>query len=239
MSDGEKRPHADMLAVALEVRGLLALACTRIAIAGSVRRGKALVGDIEIVAQPAGGLLHRQLDALLARGDLAQRRKSTGALLAWGERYRAAVYRGVALDVFIVLPDRPWGVTYLLRTGPGEANEALVTTRGSVTRHGVRGVLPVGMRMVDGALWRAGVRLETPEEIDVFAAVGLPYIVPPSRSAAVYDRWAETGRTVPVGGAAAEDVWTPAGKAFVVQGPVGTAPAAPEPVAQMRQERLL
>lgn len=84
MSDGEKRPHADMLAVALEVRGLLALACTRIAIAGSVRRGKALVGDIEIVAQPAGGLLHRQLDALLARGDLAQRRKSTGALRLHG-----------------------------------------------------------------------------------------------------------------------------------------------------------
>lgn len=239
MSDGTKRPHSEMLTLALAVRGLLAMACTRIAIAGSIRRGKELVGDIEIVCQPAGNLLYRQLDALLARGDLEQRRKSNGTLLAWGERYRAAVYQGAALDVFIVLPDRPWGVTFVLRTGPGEANEALVTQQGVVSRHGVRGIMPRGLQMEGGVLWRDRVRVETPEEADVFAAVGLPYIAPPQRSAATYAAQARAGNTDCVGGAPADDLWTPDGKQYTVGGPVGKAPIPPEPVVEMRQERLL
>jgi len=238
-TNGTRRPHSEMLALALEVRGMLALACTRIAIAGSIRRGKELVGDIEIVCQPAGNLLHRQLDALLARGDLEQRRKGNGALLAWGDRYRAALYKGAALDVFIVLADRPWGVTYVLRTGPGEANEALVTQQGVVTRHGVRGIMPRGLRMEGGVLWRDQKRLETPEEVDVFTAVGLPYIAPPRRSAATYAAQGRMDNDDWVGGAPADDLWTPAGEQFTVQGPVGQAPSVPEPVAEMRQDRLL
>lgn len=229
-----RRPITVMREMALEVVGMLSLSCTRIAIAGSIRRGRAEVKDIEIVAMSAGEALHITLDELVRLRVIGQRSKSDGSRLAWGPRYKAALYRGVAVDVFIVGPDRQWGPTMALRTGPGEANEALVTTVGVHTRNGVRGILPPGLAWRDGAIWQGNDPLDTPEEADVFAACGLPYIAPPLRSADVYGTWAR--REWPRGTVgclqALDDVWVD-GEPWVVRAQVS------EQMEPMRQEVLL
>ena len=120
-------------------------ACARIEVAGSIRRGKAWVGDVELVCIPrAGG----QLDALLARlereGDEGGRRiyrsrafleerlaglglpfVHTTDVRRWGERYKrfyvwaSRQYGIVAVDLFVATREN-WGAIYAIRTGPGD-----------------------------------------------------------------------------------------------------------------------
>jgi DNA polymerase/3'-5' exonuclease PolX len=52
MSDNEKRPYAQMMTIARAVVERLRPACQRIEIAGSLRRHRPMVGDIEICAIP-------------------------------------------------------------------------------------------------------------------------------------------------------------------------------------------
>jgi len=209
----------EALRLALEIMTHLVDDCARIVIAGSLRRGKSLVGDVELVAEPlfrpspAGeqNRLDLRLQQMLDLGMVSQRRKTNGDLIAWGERwtvrqmagqdrpptgsrYKAMLYKGLPVDIFIVLPDRQWGPTLVLRTGPGEANEALVTRRGQMTRNGVRGICPTGIHWADGALFQDGVQLDTPDERSVFKAVGLPLIAPHERSAEMYQRMVKSDR---------------------------------------------
>lgn len=205
MSGGEAKPHAEMLGLALEVIALLAESCTRIAIGGSLRRGKAMVGDIEIVCQPdfqelpmgRAGFIHMKQDAVKWKCDrlledriFQPRTNMSGNVEAWADRHKRAWYKGVKVDLFIVLPDRSWGYTMLLRTGPGDANQVLVTREGVYNREGNRGICPQPYEFKDGDLHVGDQRVETPEEKDVFAALGLPYIAPPLRSVEMYQRWA-------------------------------------------------
>lgn len=169
--------------------------CARLCISGSLRRGKSTVGDVEMVARAAYDAAGRDvlaglLDDLVGRRVIEKRHKSNGHLHAWGARYRALWFQGMAVDLFIVQPDRQWGVTYLLRTGPGDANQALVTSR----QRG--GLMPDGVRMQDGALWRGDVRLDTPEEWHVFHALGLPWVPPYLRDEATYQRAARRRREI-------------------------------------------
>jgi hypothetical protein len=133
-------------------------------------------------------LLNVRLDELLKRGVMSLRLKKDGSRIAWGDRYKATLYKGFALDVFIVLPDRQWGPTMVIRTGPGDANGALVTQQGVTNHDGNIGVCPAGMKFENGAVWGEGGApyLDTPEEIDVFAALGLPWIPPHLRSPGEY-----------------------------------------------------
>src|SRR5262245_13303597 len=121
-----------MLCLALEVVKLLAPYCARIAIAGSIRRGKATVGDIEIVCEPdyqplptgSGFLVMKQnglnwiCEALRRDGVFEQRYRLDGNLSAWGDQMKHARYKGVNLDLFMVLPGYSWGREILIRTGP-------------------------------------------------------------------------------------------------------------------------
>jgi DNA polymerase/3'-5' exonuclease PolX len=202
--DKAQMPLLEAATLALEVVGLLADVCERVAIAGSIRRGKALVGDIESVCSPVSEVaLYRRMDELLREGVLQKRLKKNGTSIAWGQRYRAAVYRDFPLDVFIVLADRQWGPTLLLRTGPGDANQVLVTRVGVRTSAGELGVLPPGLKWQEGALRRLNSsyeQLDTPEEADVFYACGLPWVAPHLRSVETYQILAaRTSRQVPGG----------------------------------------
>jgi DNA polymerase/3'-5' exonuclease PolX len=179
--------------LALEVIGLLAETYTRVAVGGSIRRGCAEVGDIEIVMRPVSDVaIWRRCQNLLARGIVEKRLNSRGAAIAWGSegkpcRFKAMVYKGVAVDLFLVLEDRQWGPTMVLRTGPAEANAALVTQLATRNyQFDVAGVCPPGVVWKDGQLWRYGEMLDTPEERHVFAALGLPWVHPDLRSAARY-----------------------------------------------------
>lgn len=205
MSSGQAKPHAEMLTLALEVVALLAASCTRIAIGGSLRRGKAMVGDIEIICQPdvqhlpssKGGFILLKQEAVnwmcnrLRDEQVFQPRLNmSGHPESWADRHKRAWYKGVKLDLFIVQADRSWGYTMLLRTGPGDANNVLVTRDGVRNHEGNQGVCPEPYQFRDGDLHVGDKRIETPKEQDVFAALGMPYIAPPLRNVASYQLWA-------------------------------------------------
>jgi len=143
---------------------LLAPACERIEIAGSVRRRKAEPNDVEIVAVPAWtqiasqlwgplegeNLLDRKCNELLALGTLEKRPDSRGRS-CWGTGIKRAVfYQGqdyAPVDLFQVVEPAQWGVIYAIRTGPGDFNRLLVTSR----RWG--GGCPLDRKVAGGRVW--------------------------------------------------------------------------------------
>lgn len=190
MSDGQRIPHNVGLRMAERLFALLGGTFERAAVAGSLRRGKTDIGDIELVLKPTFidglNLLEERTADLLREGTLTLSRKSNGSLKANGERYKAFLFEAMPVDLFIVLPDRHWGPTLLIRTGPGDANQVLVTTVGTRTRDGLRGILPRELAFRDGGVWDEGHQLHTPEEIDVLHACGLPWIPPNERTVERY-----------------------------------------------------
>lgn len=193
MSAGKPIPLAEASAVAGELVAALAPGCERIAIAGSIRRQKPQVHDIELVAMPrvravSDGslwgttvdvdLLEETLGRMLRAGGIARRAVtlhradgSSEASHRMGPRYKALVYGGLPVDLFVVRPPAEWGVVFALRTGPGDWNTRLVTDAHRYLR-AVEG----------GARLRAGGRyIACPEEEDFFTAIGQPWVDPPDR----------------------------------------------------------
>lgn len=176
---------------------LLKNACERIEIAGSVRRKKGTVKDIELVVVPKmlevrdlfgvlyerENLLEKRLQELVTAGVLAVPAGVRNA----GERMKkfdlARTVPVMRLDLFIVLPPAQWGSVFTIRTGPGDFSKWLVTGR----KFG--GAMPEGMVQLDGALYRDGQVVETPEERDYFAALGLPWLDPVKREQ--WQAWAK------------------------------------------------
>lgn len=193
MSQGQALRWADAHHVATELVGLLADACDRIEIAGSIRRRKGEVHDIELVAIPRvemlpadtiwgdgelvprdwlAGRIHQMLDegTLAPRDVLVERRDLTQEVQhRMGRAYKALVYESVPVDLFITDAER-WGCIFALRTGPGDWNQRLVT---DCRRH---------FRQVqDGRVLHLGRVVPTPEEADFFRALGVPWVEPPER----------------------------------------------------------
>ena len=150
--------------------------CDRIEVAGSTRRKKPEVGDLEIVAIPkrakdlfgqdAGSMLDPILEALQEAGRF-ERIKS-------GEKYKQfmIVRAGVCLDLFLVTP-ATWGLQMALRTGPVEFSMRLVRQRSR------GGFLPEDWHVDGATLWNEyGTMVQAPEERDVFEAIGLGWIEP-------------------------------------------------------------
>lgn len=135
-----KFPHAEALAVAEELQAMIAPACHRIAIAGSLRRLKPEVGDIELLYIPVmserpDGLFDKQIvdvcsevvEKLLASGVLAKRPNVNGHF-TWGERNKLAIHvpSGIPVDLFGTNEEN-WFVSLVIRTGSKETNLALTT----------------------------------------------------------------------------------------------------------------
>jgi DNA polymerase/3'-5' exonuclease PolX len=191
MSNGERKPLDEARALADEVVDLLRPACERIEIAGSIRRRKADIGDVEIVAIPhvdsladdLFGLTRRTVNhldvlcaELLEREVFAKRPNKNGAF-AWGTALKWGIYRGFNLDIYSA-DAATWGVTLAIRTGDAEFSHKLVTPRSQA------GYCPSHLE-VKG--WRVrprggGEPLPTPEERDVFDVLQLRCIAPWQRS---------------------------------------------------------
>lgn len=197
MSQGEPVPHAEAYAAAERLVAALAPACVRIEIAGSLRRQKPLVRDIELVAVPlwedrsvgdlwatakAVDLLEEKVSLMLLGGrDLEARlvdnHRADGRVdrqRKLGPAFKALVFQDIPVDLFIVRPPATWGVIFALRTGPGDWNTRLVTDAGSI-----------GRRVAGGQVQRwAGHDWETvptPEERDFFGAIGQAWLEPRER----------------------------------------------------------
>ncbi|HEV8639422.1 MAG TPA: hypothetical protein VG370_34875 [Chloroflexota bacterium] len=193
-------PLAEAEVLAAEVVRLLETATERLEVAGSIRRRKPDVGDLEVVCIPryeqrpadlfgqvrvAVDLLAERCRELLAEGTFAPRLDKNGRQ-AIGPRYKRLTYRGVALDLFSCEP-RTWGCLLLIRTGPAEFNQQLVLKRSQ------GGWLPRGFFFRDGRLWRLpapytadlaeyAIAVPTPEEADVLRVLGYAFVPPEERS---------------------------------------------------------
>jgi DNA polymerase/3'-5' exonuclease PolX len=136
------RPLEVVEPVAQHIRRCLASdahAFRRIEIAGSIRRRKPMVGDIELVAEidPESdlGATDRVKLALRAAGvrraNPITRSDGVEVKAPWGDRYLKGLYGGTPLecqvDLFIVRPPAEWGVVFLIRTGSAEFSQAVVT----------------------------------------------------------------------------------------------------------------
>lgn len=158
--------------------------CERVAIAGSVRRNKPEVKDIEIVAIPK--LVPDQIGMFTGfdfpdepaplRSALDDALVGIGRFIKNGERYKQIVLNdGINLDLFLVLPPAQFGVIYVIRTGPSDFSHWIVTPR----KHG--GALPSNAQVKDGVVWQCGKALEMPEERDFLEFLGLGWIEPCDR----------------------------------------------------------
>lgn len=199
-------PLREADALAAKIVDTLRPHCDQIAVAGSIRRRKPIVGDIEIVCVPAcvenligergDSLLDPDLDELLNSGRLLPGR-------CRGERYAQfgiPSVDGLKLDLFMTTPGS-WGVILAIRTGPADYSKRLVT------RRCYRGLLPDDMRVDEGRLFAGcrweratkfdpqlgeyevddlvepGAPIDTPTEELFFDAIDQPWVHPANRSA--------------------------------------------------------
>lgn len=191
MSDqANKMPLALAYSLASALATDLAPACERIEIAGSIRREKPLVGDIEIVAIPrvetmgadllGEGMEWRPLDVKLGGmigSEVLKVVKGFKVGAPWKYAQFEIAGRGCKLDLFLATKET-WGCVFTIRTGPAEFSHRLVTTRSQ------GGLCPAHLRFREGRLVSAyaGGPLDTPEEADVFKALSLHWIEPEERT---------------------------------------------------------
>lgn len=183
MSTGNRIPLATAQKLAGRLVAALAPACERIEVAGSIRRGKADVGDVELVAIPVidsqGSALDRLLLTLIDEGKLQRKPVYPKDRPAWGEKYKKfwvlinSQQGPIQVDLFLATPEN-WGAIFTIRTGPSDFSKELVTHIKYKTPY----------RQDGGHLVRkdnGGIVL-TPDEETYFAAAGLQYIAPEWRT---------------------------------------------------------
>lgn len=186
MSVKTKWPRAVALAVAAELGDILTPFCERLEIAGSLRRGKPTVGDIELLFIPksesrADGLFDTTqvnladevINRLLSSGVLAKRPNVNGSF-AWGEKNKLAIHgpSGIPVDLFATTADN-WWLSLVIRTGSKETNLKLTT--GAARQGRKLNAYGAGVTMRNGTVTKAT------SERDVFHLCGCPYLEPKSR----------------------------------------------------------
>ena len=200
MSEGQAISREEAMAAATSFMSLINPACERMEIAGSLRRGKAEVHDIEIVAKPklmyvtvsvldvlanGGGTycdrLKDRMQSLLLEGIVnADRPRKDQKKNPFGPKYyrinfnyysrKLMLEKEYPIDLFVVLPPAQWGVIYLIRTGSADFSHWIV-------QQGYK----YGIHFVDGHMEMQNMVLDTPEENDVFNYLKIPYREPKYR----------------------------------------------------------
>lgn len=185
MSTGKKHSLAVAQGIAEEVLALVAGTTERIEVCGSIRRGKAEVGDIEIVAISDGMALHERLNDLVLMGTMEKAAYGESETQRWGDKYRGVMYRDVKVEFFLT-DAHSWGYQTWLRTGPAEGNNYIMDwmKRG---RSAIRFIGGCGwiVEYVDGVP-NPVQRVSLPDEGTVFRALGIKYVPPWDRGEAVY-----------------------------------------------------
>lgn len=159
--------YTEALEIAERVKALLAPHCERIEIAGSIRRKKPEVKDIEIVAIPKPyqtGLFQDGIAEIVSQWE-----KVKGELPC---KYTQRILpEGIKLDLFFAEPGN-WGLIFAIRTGSAEYSHKVLAT-GWVARgyHSKDGWLHVGKKVY-----------EVREEIDLFNRLSIPFVEPEFRN---------------------------------------------------------
>jgi DNA polymerase/3'-5' exonuclease PolX len=189
VSTGVRVPYSSAIHYAQRVAVILWDSCERIEVAGSLRRQRPDAGDIELVAVPrfrgeADGLwgstrvnvLTETVDRLIVSGALASHPTDPKR----GDRYSKLVepQSGLQVDLFSATPES-FGMVLLIRTGPADYSHRFVTDLRRRGLHAARGQLH------RGGLGCGEYECEvvpTPEEADVYAAAGWPFVQPGMRA---------------------------------------------------------
>lgn len=170
-----RRPYIEGLKVAMRLEAVLGPSCLRIEIAGSIRRRSATVGDIELVAIPKPRISQDLFGAVMEEKSALdihlEKFPEIYQMIKSGARMKQFIYEGLSVDLFTTDVDR-WGSTFTLRTGCADFSKWLVTSRTD------GGAKRVDRRVRDGLVWAIGESepLHTPEELDFFNALGVPWV---------------------------------------------------------------
>ena len=152
--------HSKALEIAKKVEAELKPFCERIQIAGSLRRQKLNVKDIEIVAIPNDrfqiGLIVNKWKKI--RGDVD------------GKYCQRQLPEGINLDLFFAT-EKNWGYIFAIRTGSTEYSHKVLAV----------GWVKAGFKSIDGMLTKNNQQIEVKEEIDLFKLIGVSYISPEKR----------------------------------------------------------
>lgn len=171
MSNGTRLQFADAYRLAERLTRELAPVTRRSKTAGSLRRRRSDVGDIEIVVEP----LERELiGATEPDLDAIRQVASKWGQMSGGNRMITVRLRepaGFKVELYIVTPPANWNCILAIRTGPARLGAEVMRrlngrgyehTRGHITRRDTGQIVPV------------------PDEETFFALAGLPCL-PPSR----------------------------------------------------------
>ncbi len=183
-----KFPRALAIGVAREMVDALRLVAARILVAGSLRRGKALIGDVEILFIPRleyradpGDMFGKTVLVDLAaekinelvRQDVLAKRTKKDQTCTWGDENKLAVHlkTGIPVDLFSARTGN-WACLSVCRTGSKETNQRIceaAIARGWKWQ-------PYGAGFEDR---HTGAQVRTVRsEREVFEAVGLKYLEP-------------------------------------------------------------
>jgi len=178
------RPLAEAKVIATEIVADLELYCACIQVAGSIRRRKEMIGDIEIVAipryEPAGLFGDQQANTLWAHlHDVDGRYRFTKGDKPDGRYYQLTLpaHDDLQLDLFLAQPDN-WGYILLMRTGSAAFSAGVLGEWKRRQGWGKDQAGSVDGRLVD----HTGNAVPTPEEDDVFALIGRAPIPPTQRT---------------------------------------------------------
>lgn len=189
MSDKLKWPAIEAAEVAEQLIAELAPACERICFAGSLRRRKTEVGDLELLYIPKYELRGDPEDifetpkqtnvadlaiAQLEKMHVLGRRKNVNGSEMFGEKNKLMVHvaSGLPVDLFSTTAEN-WWVSLVVRTGSKETNLRL--TNGAIARGGSLNAYGAGVT------WRDGHVSVAVSEKGVFDLCGVPFLKPQDR----------------------------------------------------------
>ncbi len=177
----------------LATKVLLALnpMCSGLMVAGSIRRGRAEVGDIDIVAIPKATVAMGPLGGPVSFPEesvwkllFPKELKKAGLQVeeAGPELQRYVFADGFQVDIYRARPET-WGVILLVRTGSKEHNVKLCSLAKSkgLKLSAALGVLKFPSALRDSVGDDFGKVIASRSEEEIFAALGLAFVEPKNR----------------------------------------------------------
>jgi DNA polymerase (family 10) len=134
--------------------------CEQIEVAGSIRRKKSEVRDIDIVLIPKPLHWHRIIATL--------QRKMDAKVVKRGDSVAQLIIKNVNVDLYVATP-QTWGALLLIRTGSAEHNIKLSKL-----------AISMGMKLTHSGLTKDGKVIASTEK-EIFEALGLNYVEPKER----------------------------------------------------------